>query len=349
MPQFRKDPIIGRWVIISIERAKRPMDYTSQPRVKPAGMCPFCPGNEDKTPPEVLAYREPGKSKDSEGWWLRVVPNKYPALRVEGQVERMGDGMYDTMNGIGAHEVIIESPEHESSFGTYSQRQVEEIIWAYRDRAIELKKDRRFRYVLIFKNHGRESGASIEHPHTQLIAMPIVPKRVNEEMNGSERYYRFKERCIFCDIIRQETMTANRIIDENEEFIAICPFASRFPFETWILPKKHQSHFDKLERHQVVLMGQMMSTTLGKIERTLSDPPYNFMIHTSPTNETSTPSYHWHIEIIPKLTHVAGFEWGTGFYINPTPPEQAAHFLREETNIPLANGETESTIVTLSV
>lgn len=348
MPQFRKDPIIGRWVIVARERAKRPTDFIRQPETPRTGMCPFCPGNEDKTPEEVLAYREPGKPPNSDGWWLRVVPNKFPALRVEGDLGRAGDGMYDLMNGIGAHEVIIESPDHHGSFATYDQRQVEEVLWAYHDRISQLQKDSRFRYILLFKNHGREAGASLDHPHTQLIALPIVPKRVNEELSGAQMYYNFKERCVFCDILRQELMSGDRIIEENEEFIAFAPFASRFPFETWILPRRHGAHFGEIEKHQVVLLGELMRTVLGKIQRVLNDPPHNFMFHTAPVTEGPLAHYHWHIEIIPKLTHVAGFEWGTGFYINPTPPEQAAHFLREETSEPIEADSTGSMVVTLS-
>jgi UDPglucose--hexose-1-phosphate uridylyltransferase len=256
--------------------------------------------------------------------------------------------MYDLMNGIGAHEVIIESPNHNTSFGAYDQRQAEEVLWAYRDRVLALKRDRRFRYALLFKNHGREAGASLDHPHTQLIALPVVPKRVNEELNGAQMYYNFKERCVFCDILRQEIMCGDRIVEENEEFIAFAPFASRFPFETWILPRRHETHFDQVEKHQVVLLGQLMRVVLGKIQRVLNDPPYNFMFHTAPMTEGPLPHYHWHIEIIPKLTQVAGFEWGTGFYINPTPPEHAAHFLREETTEPVVVDSTRSSVLTVS-
>ncbi|MFH1743190.1 MAG: galactose-1-phosphate uridylyltransferase [bacterium] len=348
MPEFRKDPIIGRWVIVASERAKRPTDFVRQPKAARTGMCPFCPGNEDKTPKEVMAYRDSSKSPNSKGWWLRVVPNKFPALRVEDELTRSGDGMYDLMQGTGAHEVIIESPDHEGSFATYDQRQVEEILWAYRDRMLELKKDQRLQYMLLFKNHGREAGASLDHPHSQLIAMPIVPKRVKEEMDGAEMYYTFKERCVFCDIIRQDLVSGDRVVEENDEFVACTPFASRFPFEMWILPKRHQTQFDRIHKHQVVLLAQLMRVVLGKVRRILDDPPYNFMLHTAPVTEGELPHYHWHIEVIPKLTQVAGFEWGTGFYINPTPPEEAAYFLREETTELEAKDLSQSNVVTLS-
>lgn len=336
MPELRKDPVLGRWVIIATERGKRPTDFASGKEVVKAGFCPFCEGNEDKTPPEVLAYRDPSTRPNTPGWWLRCVPNKFPALSVEGDLDRRGEGMYDLMNGVGAHEVLIETPEHDASFARYAQRQVEEIIWSWRDRVMELRKDIRFHYILIFKNHGREAGASLDHPHTQLIAIPIVPKRVREEMQGAHQYYDFKERCVFCDIIKQEIASGLRVVEENQHFVAFAPFASRFPFETWILPKRHESHFENLQKTDVVELSQILRNTLKRISDLLDDPPYNFIVHTSPLNEQALPHFHWHIEVMPKLTKVAGFEWGTGFYINPTPPEDAARFLRGEGPTPEA-------------
>jgi len=330
MPELRKDPIIGRWVIIASERGKRPCDFKPTPEPQGGGFCPFCNGNEDKTPPEVLAYRNAGTRPDTPGWWVRVVSNKYPALLKEGSVERTGDGMYDMMNGVGAHEVIIESPDHDASYATYEQKQVEEILWSFRDRVMELRRDRRLRYILLFKNHGREAGASLEHPHTQLIATPTVPKRVQEEISGSLSYYQFKERCVYCDILKQEFDTESRIVDYNEHFLAFAPFASRFPFETWIVPRRHEAHFENVQKQEIMDLSKILKHVLARIREVLDDPPYNFIIHTSPCNEPDLSHYHWHIEIMPKLTQVAGFEWGTGFYINPTPPEQAAAWLRGE-------------------
>lgn len=330
MSELRKDPVLGRWVIIATERGKRPTDFVNPPQIVHKGFCPFCEGNEDKTPPELIAYRDASTKPDTAGWWLRVVPNKFPALSVEGDLNRQGEGMYDMMNGVGAHEIIIESPDHDASFGKHGQRQVEEIIWAWRDRVLELRKDMRFRYIMIFKNHGQEAGASLDHPHSQLIAIPIVPKRVKEEMEGSRQYYNFKERCVYCDIVRQEISTGVRVVEENQSFIAFAPFASRFPFELWVVPKRHESHFENVQKFDVVELAKIMRRILGRMEGLLNDPPYNFIIHTSPLDEKEVPFYHWHIEIIPKLTKIAGFEWGTGIYINPTPPEDAARFLREE-------------------
>jgi len=328
VPEFRKDPVLGRWVIIATERGKRPTDFEAPSEQSRGGFCPFCYGNEDKTPPEVMAYREAGSKPNGPGWWLRVVPNKFPALRVEGELDRRGEGMYDRMNGLGAHEVIIETPDHEGRWGWYTDRQVQEILWAYRDRILELSKDKRFCYFMLFKNKGKEAGASLDHPHTQLIAIPTVPKRVREEIKGGKAYYDFRERCVFCDMIAEEISSGSRVVMENRGFISFAPFASRFPFETWILPKRHETHFERIDRDDIVDLAPILKGTLRMLQECLNNPPYNFIIHTTPCNEGALPHYHWHIEIMPKLTKVAGFEWGTGFYINPTPPEDAAEFLR---------------------
>ncbi|HNT34413.1 MAG TPA: galactose-1-phosphate uridylyltransferase [bacterium] len=330
MPELRKDHIIGRWVIIASERGKRPCDFKNIPESQSQAFCPFCNGNEAMTPPEVLAYRHAGTKPNEAGWWVRVVSNKFPALSPDGDVVRTGEGMYDMMNGVGAHEVIIETPDHDASYATYEQSQIEEILWSFRDRMMDLRRDRRFRYILLFKNHGREAGASLEHPHSQLIATPTVPKRVQEEVSGALNYYRFKERCVYCDIVKQELDTESRVVAENDSFVAFEPFASRFPFETWVVPRAHEAHFENIQKHHIMDMAKVMHTVFSRIKEVLNDPPYNFIIHTSPCNEPDLAHYHWHIEIMPKLTKVAGFEWGTGFYINPTPPEQAAAWLRGE-------------------
>jgi UDPglucose--hexose-1-phosphate uridylyltransferase len=330
LPELRKDPITGRWVIIATDRAKRPTDFVREKvQIRGSGFCPFCYGNENKTPPEILAYRNDGSMRNTPGWSLRVVPNKFPALGIEGSLNRQGEGLYDKMNGIGAHEVIIETPDHNLTLATMPARRVEEVLWAFRDRIIDLKKDRRFKYILIFKNHGEAAGASLEHTHSQLIALPVVPKRVAEEVGGAREYYTFKERCVFCDILRQETESGVRVISESSDFIALAPFAPRFPFEIWLLPKAHQSSFEESQRHEFEELAPMLKDMLSRLDRVLDYPAYNYIIHTSPFSESTEDYFHWHLEIMPKLTKLAGFEWGTGFYINPTPPEESAKFLRE--------------------
>ncbi|MFZ3072290.1 MAG: galactose-1-phosphate uridylyltransferase [Thermodesulfobacteriota bacterium] len=330
MPELRKDPIIGRWVIISTERGKRPSEFLVPPPAVKAGFCPFCAGSEGTTPPEIMAYRANNGKPNTTGWHIRVVPNKYPALRIEGDIEKTGEGLYDKMNGVGAHEVIIESPDHKDTLSTISVKQFEEVLWAYRDRIVDLKRDMRLRYALIFKNHGAAAGASLEHSHSQLIALPIVPKRVAEELDGSLEYFSYKERCVFCDIVRQEIMQGIRVVTENPDFIAVTPYAPKAPFEVWILPKFHESNFENSQKHHYENLASLFSDVLKRMDKVLNFPPYNFILHTAPIrNGVSLQHYHWHFEIMPKLAKTAGFEWGSGFYITPTSPEEAASFLRE--------------------
>ena len=316
-------------MIIATDRARRPADFTRESAsVTGSRYCPFCPGHEGKTPPEVLAYRNSGGPNEP-GWTLRVVPNKFPALRVEGDLDRQGEGLYDRMNGIGAHEVIVETPEHAASLCDLGEKQVSDVFFAFRDRILDLKSDPRLRYMMVFKNHGPAAGATLEHPHSQLIALPVVPKRVQEELDGALRYFQFRERCIFCDILQQESQTRDRIVLETDHFVVIAPYAARFPFETWILPRRHLAHFSSTDAQAIHNLGWVLRTVLRKIDRALEKPPYNAIIHTAPAQDGALEHFHWHMEIIPKLTKVAGFEWGTGFYINPTPPEESARFLRD--------------------
>jgi UDPglucose--hexose-1-phosphate uridylyltransferase len=224
--------------------------------------------------------------------------------------------------------VIIETPDHELDLGHLAVEQIEDVLWSYHDRIQDLKKDPRFRYILIFKNHGPQAGASMAHTHSQLIALPIVPLNVAEELNGAAQYYRFKERCVYCDLIVQERDDRSRVVVENEDFLTVCPFAPRFPMETWIVPKRHDAHFEEATKHEYHNLARSLRDALQRLNRVLDAPPYNYVIHSAPVSEPDKGSYHWHVEIMPKLTQVAGFEWGTGFYINPMPPEDAARHLR---------------------
>jgi len=329
MPELRKDPIVGRWVIIATERAKRPHDFQGETQPQTLdGDCPFCEGHESNTPPEILAYRERGTSANGPGWRVRVISNRYPALRIEGNLHKRGEGMYDMMAGVGAHEVIIECPKHRISMADLEEENIREVLWAYRDRLVDLKKDTRFVHGMILKNVGAAPGASPEPTHRQLNVTPTVPIPVWEEMTGSLEFANYRGRCIYCDMILQEQNTESRVVLDTEHFTAFCPFASRFPFETWILPKSHSSHFENIPKSSVDDLGTVLKTVLGKIESALHRPPYNYIIHTAPFDHQELAHYHWHIEVIPRLTKVAGFEWGSGFYINPVPPEDAARFLR---------------------
>lgn len=330
MSQFRRDPITGRWIIVNISDPQRPREFDLGPQVKKGGICPFCEGNEKMTPPEVDAVRSAKSKPDTKGWSVRVVPNKFPALTIEGELDKRGIGLYDMCNGVGEHEVIIETPDHERDMADLSQGELRNVIFKYRSRSLDLEKDRRIKYILIFKNHGASAGASLEHTHTQVIGLPIVPKRVIEELKGSSNYFGYRERCVFCDIIANERQEKLRIVSENDDFLAFCPFVPRFAFETWIVPKAHSPDFKSIDDKKINSMAGILKDTLMKIKKVLKDPPYNFIIHTAPVRDGLNEEFHWHLELMPKLTNVAGFEWGSGFYINPTSPELAAKCLRGE-------------------
>lgn len=353
MPQLRKDPVTHEWVVIATGRGKRPSDFSSANnedvtlRPQHVEKCPFCRGNESQTPPEVLAYRNPGTKSDAGGWWVRVVSNKFPALAIEGELDREGVGMYDYMNGVGAHEVIIETTDHNRCIATVDRKQATEVFWAARQRIIDLSNDKRFKYVLLFRNHGKIAGASLEHPHSQLIALPMVPKDISEEMRGVERFYEYHDRCIYCDMIRQEKNFGKRVIEENDQFIAFEPFAPKFPFETWVLPKEHRASLTEEDPAAVAKFAEIVQNVLRRIGKCLNYPPYNYTLHTAPVNleRDPHPYFHYHLEIMPRLTIAAGFEMGTGVYINVTSPEDAAEHLRT-VDISDMDDPVESTIDT---
>ncbi len=339
MPELRHDPIQKRWVIIATERGRRPDDFPKQDAALAEGFCPFCEGNEGKTPPEIYAIRPNGTGPNTPGWEVRVVPNKFPALRIEGALERKGIGVHDRMNGVGAHEVIIETPRHDMDMADMPVEDLTKVLWMYRERLVDLLRDGRFKYILIFRNHGAAAGASLAHPHTQIIATPVTPLTLAEELNSAKRHYQVKERCLFCDILAEELDREERIVMANDAFVALTPYASRFPFELFLAPRNHHHSFAEISDDMLRGLARTLKELLQRIKKCLNDPPYNFLIHTIPNTratpkrtaywDTITVDFHWHFEIIPRLTSVAGFEWGTGFYINPTAPEEAAKYLRE--------------------
>jgi len=331
LPEWRKDPLVDRWVIIATERGKRPSDFKIKPDEKKGGRCPMCVGHEKDTPPEVAAFRESGSAPDAPGWWVRVVPNKFPAVRIEAQPGIRRHGIYETMDGLGAHEVVVETTEHEKNLEFLPAHQVEEVIWAWQQRSLDLRRDARFKYIQIFKNFAQTAGASLEHPHSQIVALPMVPADVAAELDGMRRYAQNTGRCIICDLLGQELAEKQRVVREGEKFVALAPFASRFPFETWIVPREHQHDFAALRPDQVADLARVLRSTLRALHDCIGEPPYNLVLHTAPINDAAEAMhYHWHLEILPRLTVMAGFELGTGYFINPTPPELAAQVLREE-------------------
>ncbi|MDO8662449.1 MAG: galactose-1-phosphate uridylyltransferase [Candidatus Omnitrophota bacterium] len=329
MAELRRDPIVGRWVIVDTDHPSAPKDFQYEQYIQKGGACPFCYGSETLTPPEIDSFREPGTAANTSGWQVRVVPNKFPALQVEGELNRRPLGLYDMSNGVGAHEVLIETPYHAKDICDLLPLEIENYLKMCCRRAQDLAKDKRFKYLMFFRNFGSAAGASLEHPHTQIVALPMVPKNALEEIHGAKNYFDYRERCIFCDIIRQETQEKERIILENKYFLSFCPFVSRFPFEIWIIPKKHSGHFCHMPAEEITALSEVLKETIGKIKKVFINLSYNYIIHSAPINgDGDGEYYHWHIEFMPKLTQVAGFEWGTGFYIDPTSPELAAQYLK---------------------
>jgi UDPglucose--hexose-1-phosphate uridylyltransferase len=330
---------MGRWVIIAPERSLRPAQTMLPKTERQPAPCVFCGGQEGQDPHEIYAVREQGTARNTPGWRVRVLPNKFPVLRIEGKLVREGVGMFDMMAGVGAHEVIVETPDHDMELADLPEAHIADVIRAYRNRMLDLGGDDRFKYVLIFKNQGYLAGATLTHAHSQLIATPVTPKRVKEKLLGAQRYYEFKRRCVFCDIIKQETrLTRERLVFENDRFVVLSPFAARVPYETWIVPKQHNCDFVAITELEYSGLAQALKHTLLQLRTTLNDPPLNYLIHTAPFRRpragywsTIQHDYHWHLEVIPRLTRPAGFEEGSGFYINPVTPEEAAEVLREAT------------------
>ncbi|MDI6744272.1 MAG: HIT domain-containing protein [Thermodesulfovibrionales bacterium] len=332
MHELRKDPLMNRWIAVMSD-SMPPGEYHLQEEEAKESECILCSGREKETPPEITAIRGNGSNPNEPGWLARVIPSFKPILHVEGDLGRRGVGMYDRMNSIGANEIIIETPEHNKS--TEFERMIR-VVSLYKERIADLEKDLRLRYILIYKNSGREAGAVYSHPHSQLIATPIIPRRIKEELDGAKQYYSYKERCIFCDIIREELRYGQRVIFETKKFIAFCPYAQRSSFEFRIIPKRHSCAFQEINSEEIEDLALMLSAMLKKLGAILKNPPYNYVIHTAPNMiprrdhwHTLGEDFHWHIEVMPRLTRVSGFEWGSGFYVITTSPEDAAKYLRE--------------------
>jgi UDPglucose--hexose-1-phosphate uridylyltransferase len=342
MSELRKDLVSGRWVIIATERSKRPDDFRPQGQAAPVpeavGFCPFCAGNEGKTPPEVFALRAAGTAPDSPGWTVRVVPNKFPALTPGPPPPRATEGLYQRMEGRGVHEVVIENPDHALELGDLPVPHVRAVLGVFQQRIRAIERDLHYQYVQIFKNKGKEAGASLSHPHSQIVATPIIPKRVKEEIYGADRLFRTFKECGFCRILRDEEAAGTRLVARNSHFTAFAPYASRFPFEMAVFPQRHSAFFTDVREDELTSLAGILKQVLTRLKETVGDPPFNMVLHQAPNPSLSLKGWpdihlksHWHLEIIPILTKVAGFEWGTGFYINPVPPETGARFLRGET------------------
>jgi UDPglucose--hexose-1-phosphate uridylyltransferase len=326
MPELRKDPLLGRWVVIGTERVRRPADFHTPHPARRGGPCALCAGHEHETPPELLTYRD---KPDDGGWRVRVVPSRFPALRVEGEIERRGHGLYDLMNGIGAHEVVVESPRHDDALARLPLAAVEDVVRAWRERIVDLKRDQRFRSIVVFKAHALGDGALGEHSHSQLLATPIPSQALNDELHHARAYHDYRERCLFCDIVHQEAEERSRVVVESDHVVAFAPFAARFPFEVWIVPRRHAPAFEHSSAAQLRELARALRAVLRRLERALGDPPFEFLLHSAPFADSESPWYHWHLEITPRLTTGVGADRGSGFHCNPMPPEDAARFLRD--------------------
>lgn len=328
MPEIRKDVITGNYVIIAAERSKRPHDFTVPHEPKKWVNCVFCCGSEDKTPPEVLAVRPDGGTGNGPGWLVRAFPNKFPAVTAETDSAPDITGGTDIMPAAGFHEVLVDSPGHNDSLGCVSDKQAELVLQSIVERYQALRRDPRVKYIQIFKNSGAAGGASLEHTHWQIITVPVIPKIFAEEFLGVKRLFRNTGACVYCRIIEDEVSKGIRVVEQSEELVVIAPFASRFPYELWILPRQHRADFGRIPAKEIKALGSAIRRTVRRLERAFDYPPYNIVFHTSPVKR-GYEIFHWHVEILPRLSVTAGFEWGSGIFINPTSPETAAAALRE--------------------
>jgi UDPglucose--hexose-1-phosphate uridylyltransferase len=330
MAELRREPILQRWVVITGQRWEGLVEMLRRRRDQSADSCPFCPGQEHQTPPEVFAVRDPSTRPNQTGWRVRVVPNKFPALRIEGEIERAAEGVFDRTSAIGAHEIVIETPSHSADWDGMTVEEVAGVLRAYRERSLDLQGDERFRQIMVARNYG-PGLALLPHPHSHLVALPVVPMRIESEIRGLLDYYGRKERCAYCDIIRQELKGGERVIRETSTFLVLSPFAARYPFETWILPKAHGHDFGRVNPDQVHELAGLLQRLVKALHARLPELAYSLVVHTSPLQRFIEPRYHWHIEIRVRLAVGEGFEWGTGFFVNPVAPEDAARLLRDVT------------------
>ncbi len=336
MSELRKDLITGRWIVIDSLKGKNATHFKCEaPYAKTPPECPFCEGNESLSPHEIMAIRGEGSRANEPGWQVRVIPNRYPALKIEQHLVKKGSSIYDYVSGFGAHEIIIDSPDHQKTIKDLSDDQIHQAIAVLQARVEDLYRDQRIRSIVILKNEGPDAGAVFTHPHYQLLATPVITQNLKEHLRGAEGYFKNKERCIYCDIIEEELSGMKRVFYEDDHFVALCPYASRFPFEIWILPKRHESNFFN-SRQEGYAFAQVLRQVHTKLSAALENPQFNLMIMTAPNPvrrkgswQTLSEDFHWHAEIIPVLAKTQSYDRCTGFHINPTSPEEAARFLRE--------------------
>jgi UDPglucose--hexose-1-phosphate uridylyltransferase len=326
--QLRKDPVTQRWVVISPGRAEVPQAaVTERPRALGAEACPFCPGREAETGAEIYVQRDPGSAPNRPGWHVRVVADRRPIFHIEGGLERSAEGMYDAMNAIGAHEILVESPEHTAHWGSLEAAQIERVLRACRERMLDLRNDKRFRHVIWVKTDGMP-GSVFQHAHSHIVASPIVPWGIEEELKGFSSHRRWKERCVLCDVLKQEMTDGRRLVLREGGVVGFTPYAPRFAYEMWIVPLEHSHDFTGTRPALLRDLARALQGLIRRMRGVLGDPPFSLVLHASPVGEFTREEYHWHLELVPRPPQLVGLEWGTGIHINPVPPELAAERLR---------------------
>jgi UDPglucose--hexose-1-phosphate uridylyltransferase len=335
MPELRQDPTTKEWVVIANERAKRPEQFGKrlqrEPGTEPTtSSCPFCPGNEDLTPKEILALRSAG-GENTPGWRIRVVPNRFAAFLPGTNSQYRNEGpLFHAKGAIGSHEVIIETPHHNRNIALMDTNEIAELLDVFRQRYETLRKDQNVKLILLFRNHGPTAGTSLPHPHSQLVAMPIIPAHIRRKYEVAIEHFDDTGRCLYCDVEEEERSAAKRVVFETAGLLVFHPFASQVPFETWIIPKRHEPCFARITAEERRDLADTLRRVLRILHDTLGNPDFNLIFHTAPIEDEDKPYFLWHVEIRPRLTTAAGFEIGTGIYINTAVPEETALFFRSE-------------------
>ncbi|MGS0763990.1 galactose-1-phosphate uridylyltransferase [Syntrophomonas curvata] len=329
--ELRRDLVRDNWVIIATDRALKPNDFPinkgwEKARVSGQQVCPFCEGNESYTTDEIAAFRDDNSLPDTPGWTVRTIPNKFSAFKLEGELELKRNGIFQSCNGLGQHEVVVETPQHGVDFSQLPADRIKQIYLMLQQRYLQLAADRRVKYIQIYKNRGLFAGASLEHSHSQILALPDVPP----ENRGLSKYYEQEGKCLLCTILEEEIRSRQRLVYESQHFLLVCPYASRFSYETWIIPRRHTEHFADINDEELDDLAAIMKAFMPAMLDCLNDPSYNMVINTAPVNQDIGGGYHWYMEIAPRLIVTAGVEFATGFYMNPVAPEISAAMLREK-------------------
>ncbi|MBI5407768.1 MAG: galactose-1-phosphate uridylyltransferase [Nitrospirae bacterium] len=326
MPELRLNLIANEWVVIATERAKKPADFKQwrEKKYQPeySDTCPFCAGNEAKTPSEVLRIGSDGS------WKIRVIPNKLSVVSPEGEHIREHDGLRRRASGVGRHEIIVESPVHNAHSPLLPVEDVADIISAYRNRFIDLYKDTRVEHVIVFKNHGEGSGTTIQHPHSQIVGTPVIPVQMRDRVEEAARYYNTEGKCLMCATIEDELKDGRRIILSTDKFVSFIPYAAFSPFHTWIFPKRHMATFSDIDDSEMQDLALVLKATLLKLYHGLDNPDFNYVIRSEEPDRCRSKQFHWYISIVPRLSQASGFALGSGMYINPSIPEEVADFMR---------------------